>query len=77
MKKHMSVSFFYLEHTFDGDVGADFAATVKTRSGWMMFKEPFAIPDIHSSLAKNERPSIYQLCRMQHGLCKRYYVHFS
>ena len=31
--------FCYLGHTLDGDCGADLAATVRIRNGWMKFRE--------------------------------------
>ena len=33
-------SFCYLGDTFDGDGGADLAATARSRNGWMKFREP-------------------------------------
>ena len=32
-------SFCYLGYTLDGDGGADLAATVRIRNGWMKFRE--------------------------------------
>ena len=34
-------SFCYLGDTFDGDGGADLAATARIRNGWMKFRELF------------------------------------
>ena len=50
--------FCYLGDTLDGDGGADLAATVRIRNGWMTFREVFAISDIQSSPIGDERSSV-------------------
>ena len=62
-------SFCYLGDTIYGDGGADLAATARIRNGWMKFLV-FAISDIKSSPAGDERLSVCQLCQKQHDLWK-------
>ena len=59
-------SFCYLGDTPDGDGGADLAATVGIRNGWMKFRELLHFP----TSAGYERSSVSQLCQKQHDLWK-------
>ena len=62
-------SYCYLGDTLDGDGGADLAATVRIRNGWMKFRELF--PFLTSRASPLDMKSrVCQLCQKQHDLWK-------
>ena len=72
MEKHECVkSFCYLGDTFNGDGGADLAATGRIKNGWMKFREllPFLTSRDPPPIG-DERSSVCQLCQKQHDLWK-------
>ena len=56
-------SFCYLGDTLGGDSGADLAATVRIRNGWMNFRELLSFLTSRSPRARDERSSVCQLCQ--------------
>ena len=63
-------SFCYLGDTLDGDDRADLLATARLKKWMDEFPRVFAISDIQSSTAGDERSRVCQLCQKQHDLWK-------
>ena len=60
----------YQEDTLDGDGGADLAATARIKKWMDEVLGGFAISDIQSSPARDDRSCVCPLCQKQHDLWK-------